>query len=284
MTDRAACPGAAEIERAARDLAERHLGGGPGRAPGLVRGAAPWGPHLIGMAHIIDALRGAGHEGHLYLAPEAWGADTKVDRPRVERYLDAGYPVIWRGTSRQTPTIAAACRGLEAAVGGVVGAGVVVSRPAATPFDVHFDLCDVVVVQVHGSKTWAVSRVRRDLPPGVHGTDEVLALMAEGRGRAEADVLMRVTVDPGDVLHLPRGQYHNACAATDLSIHVTFELGADDDVPYRPAIGTGRVPPARDPRIEEGPAVTPLAGFRLEAPRPPLRARKVRPVLPGGSR
>ena len=38
------------------------------------------------------------------------------------------------------------------------------------------------------------------------------------KGRVAEEILMR----PGDLLYLPRGQFHDALASTDASIHVTL--------------------------------------------------------------
>ena len=86
-------------------------------------------------------------------------------------------------------------------------------------FQTHFDLHDVFAVQMEGEKTWRIYEARADapiapVPPG----DEGEQFLTATRGRVLAEVVMR----PGDVLYLPRGQYHDALTGAQASLHVTF--------------------------------------------------------------
>ena len=100
-----------------------------------------------------------------------------------------------------------------------VAANVYCSFKGVQAFQTHFDLHDVFAVQTEGEKTWRVYESRADapvlpLPPG----DEIEKWLTDSRGR----LLFEVHMKPGDILYLPRGQYHDALTGSQASLHVTF--------------------------------------------------------------
>lgn len=85
----------------------------------------------------------------------------------------------------------------------------------------HFDTYDIFVVQTAGEKTWQLFQGRLDAPtPHPAFLDQSTAFHL----RARADVLSTVTLRPGDMLYVPRGQYHDARAGREGSIHMTFAV------------------------------------------------------------
>jgi hypothetical protein len=100
-----------------------------------------------------------------------------------------------------------------------VFANVYCSFKGVQAFQTHFDLHDVFAVQAEGEKMWRVYEARADapvspLPPG----DEVEKWLIETRGR----LLFEAHMKPGDILYLPRGQYHDALTGSHASLHITF--------------------------------------------------------------
>ncbi len=84
-------------------------------------------------------------------------------------------------------------------------------------FQTHYDLHDVFAFQAEGEKTWRVYEARADapttpIPPG----DEAEQWIIESRGK----VLFEAHMKPGDMLYLPRGQYHDALTGSQASLHV----------------------------------------------------------------
>ena len=89
----------------------------------------------------------------------------------------------------------------------------------------HFDAHEVLALQVEGRKEWAISSVRADRPLDAppYKTD-FLAELHGRRDEAEREILMTQVLGPGDVLYLPRGQFHSAVALDSRSLHVTFGI------------------------------------------------------------
>jgi hypothetical protein len=108
---------------------------------------------------------------------------------------------------------------LEGEFAARVVANVYCSFKDVQAFQTHYDLHDVFAVQTEGEKTWRVYESRADapvapLPPGDEGEKWLIA----SRGR----LLFEAHMKPGDILYLPRGQYHDALTGAQASLHVTF--------------------------------------------------------------
>lgn len=80
-------------------------------------------------------------------------------------------------------------------------------------FDTHWDDHDVLVVQVHGAKHWRVFGPTRPYP-----TRRDVEHPEPPTGEPAHDFVLTA----GDVLHVPRGWWHDASAMAEPSVHLTF--------------------------------------------------------------
>ncbi len=86
--------------------------------------------------------------------------------------------------------------------------------PANTQgFQCHFDLHEVLVLQVAGEKHWRVFRPTTESP--------VTSWRAEDSPHETREPYLDVVLRPGDVLYVPRGHWHYAIAQDSTSLHVT---------------------------------------------------------------
>ena len=85
-----------------------------------------------------------------------------------------------------------------------------------------------IAVHVEGTKTWHVYEGRAK-DPIAHPMFR--SLTAEQHEKARGGKLMDVQMEPGDLLYLPRGQYHDALADEGGAVHiafgVTYPIGVD---------------------------------------------------------
>lgn len=188
-----------------------HLPGSPERSRGLLT-----------HDRLADLLR-QGDEASGGVISFPLPVEGTTDDP-VGAYMDAGYPVILNAPHGASGEIDRICTDLGAALQAHVWPNVYATGTAGAPFNIHFDLHDVLVVQCEGVKEWRISSLRADRPldvPEMRGIFDVDDAMRE---QALASVDMTFTVKPGDVVYIPRGQFHMATTPSGRSLHVTFAI------------------------------------------------------------
>lgn len=163
--------------------------------------------------------RAALRENYCDTADARPGTPAPASPAKVKALLDLGASLVANSIHRVDPEVGALASMLERELGGKVAANVYCSFQGVQAFQTHFDLHDVFAVQAEGEKTWRIYESRADtpvnpVPPG----DEWEKWLTETRGK----VLFEATMQPGDLLYLPRGQYHDALTGERASLHVTF--------------------------------------------------------------
>ncbi|OLT26071.1 hypothetical protein BJF83_04175 [Nocardiopsis sp. CNR-923] len=105
---------------------------------------------------------------------------------------------------------------IEAWLGTRVQVNAYASWTAKEGFGVHWDDHDVIVVQVSGRKRWRIYGTTREAP---------LYSDVEVDDEAPTEPIDEFTMEPGDVLHVPRGCWHAAAASEgEPSLHLTCGL------------------------------------------------------------
>lgn len=137
---------------------------------------------------------------------------------KVMALLKAGASLVANDIDSLTPELAAVADAMEDALTAKTQGNLYCSWRQRQAFTSHYDTHDVYALHLEGEKVWRVYRNRAPHPIR-HAAfllpDEVLE-------RDRGDVLTEVTMRPGDVLYLPRGQYHDALATAETAIHVAF--------------------------------------------------------------
>ena len=102
-----------------------------------------------------------------------------------------------------------------------IGANIYCSFRGVQAFGTHFDNHDVIVIQTGGTKVWNLYASRADNPIENFPDDDATRRWFE---QTRGALMQQVTMQPGDVLYLPRGWYHDALATDGPSLHVTFAI------------------------------------------------------------
>ena len=163
--------------------------------------------------------RAALRENYCDMADLRPGASAPVNPAKVKALVDLGASLVANSVHRVCPEVGAVAAMLEREFAARVVANVYCSFQGVQAFQTHFDLHDVFAVQVEGEKTWRIYESRADapvnpVPPG----EEWEKWLTETRGK----LLFEAAMKPGDMLYLPRGQYHDALTGDRASLHVTF--------------------------------------------------------------
>ncbi len=143
------------------------------------------------------------------------------DAEKVKSWLRQGASLVANDVDTLWPGTAAAADALEQRLGGKVQSNLYCSWNQHQAFDTHFDTHDVFALHCAGEKVWRIFEGRLDKP--------VANAAFKGLGQEYHDehrgaVAAEVTLRPGDLLYIPRGQYHDALASSDGAIHLTFGL------------------------------------------------------------
>ncbi|MGA5495826.1 cupin domain-containing protein [Streptomyces cinereoruber] len=205
-----------------------------GRAPLLTRGAGDFSD--LFSASAVDELvsrRGlrtpflrVAKDGSTF--PEAsftssGGAGATVadqlDDTALWRSFADGATLVLQALQRTWEPVADLASRLGTELGHPVQANAYVTPPQNRGFDAHYDVHDVFVLQIAGTKRWIVHEpVHPDPLRDQPWTDHRAAVADAARGEAYLDTVL----EPGDVLYLPRGWLHAAEAQGAVSIHLTL--------------------------------------------------------------
>ncbi|MFI8348272.1 cupin domain-containing protein [Streptomyces sp. NPDC085596] len=156
-----------------------------------------------------------------YTSPGGVGAtiSDQLDDTALWRLFADGATLVLQALQRTWGPVGDLCAGLSAELGHPVQANAYITPPQSQGFDDHYDVHDVFVVQIQGSKRWLVHEpVHRDPLRDQPWTDHRGAVAEAAEGPAYIDTVL----EPGDVLYLPRGWLHAARAKGEVSIHLTL--------------------------------------------------------------
>ena len=169
--------------------------------------------------------------GQAYCAPAAGRDGGQVMRPdpaKVRDYLQKGATLVANDIDHLSAGLTAFSSCMEKALGGKVQGNLYCSSKRRQGFAAHFDTHDVYAVHVEGTKTWHIYEGCA-ADPIAHPMFKTLG--REHHDKAKGKLLMDVKMEPGDLLYLPRGQYHDALADEGGAVHiafgVTYPIGMD---------------------------------------------------------
>ncbi len=149
------------------------------------------------------------------------GETLRPDPRKLEVMMSSGASLIVNDVHTLTPDLARVAAMLSREYAASVAANVYCSFQGVQAFGTHFDLHDVFVVQTEGTKLWRFYEARAESPVDFPMSPEDTRMwFLQTRGQVTHEVKMRA----GDVLYVPRGQYHDALAQDGASLHVTFSV------------------------------------------------------------
>jgi hypothetical protein len=231
LTGRDREAGRAALARCVGDP-DRFLAGPHGRSPHLHRDGGPY-DDLLSLAQVDDALTGHGlrfpavrvvRDGEV-IDHDCFTRTARTGRARVDdlvepgRLLDLfadGATIVLQALQRWWLALTTFCRDLEMALGHRVQANAYLTPPGAAGLAPHHDTHDVFVLQVAGTKSWALREPVIEAPLGRHVPDHAAC--------AAQPVLLEADLAPGDAMYIPRGVVHSAAAQARLSLHLTVGI------------------------------------------------------------
>lgn len=157
-----------------------------------------------------------------YCAPAlALGSNGPALRPdpdKVQDWIARGASVILNDIDALAPGVRQVANALQEATGGRSQANLYFSMSQRQAFGPHCDVHEVFAVHCGGEKIWNIYEGREDTPinhPNFQFPDDE-------RARRAGKLLEQVKMEPGDLLYIPRGRYHDALASQNGAIHIAF--------------------------------------------------------------
>lgn len=142
----------------------------------------------------------------------------RPDPKKLAALIGRGASVVLNDVNTHTAGIASFCSSLQGATGGSVQANLYFSMSQRQAFGPHNDTHDVFAVHCCGEKVWQVYETKEEWPIAHPRFQRSFEKSAEMAGKVIAEVKM----EPGDLLYLPRGQFHDALASQNGSVHLAF--------------------------------------------------------------
>ncbi|MEV5654081.1 cupin domain-containing protein [Streptomyces sp. NPDC052291] len=160
-----------------------------------------------------------------FTSPAGVGATIgdQADDTALWREFADGATLVLQALQRTWAPVGDFTAALAAELGHPVQANAYVTPPQNRGFDAHYDVHDVFVLQIEGTKRWIVHPpVHRDPLRDQPWTDHREAVAEAAGGEPHHDTVL----EPGDVLYLPRGWLHAAEAQGEVSVHLTLGVHA----------------------------------------------------------
>ncbi|MDO6142071.1 cupin domain-containing protein [Paenarthrobacter aurescens] len=156
-----------------------------------------------------------------FTSPAGVGATIpdQLDDTALWRKFADGATLVLQALHRTWDPVAGFTSRLSSELGHPVQANAYITPPQNRGFDDHYDVHDVFVLQIEGTKRWIIHEpVHVDPLRSQPWTDHRSEVAEAAQGQAYIDTVL----EPGDVLYLPRGWLHAAQAQGEVSIHLTL--------------------------------------------------------------
>jgi len=158
-----------------------------------------------------------------FTSPAGVGAtiSDQLDDTALWRKFADGATLVLQALHRTWAPVSDFSSSLSTELGHPVQANAYITPPQNRGFDDHYDVHDVFVLQIEGTKRWIIHEpVHTDPLRDQPWTDRRSAVAEAAKGEAYIDTVL----EPGDVLYLPRGWLHAAQAQGEVSIHLTLGI------------------------------------------------------------
>ncbi|WP_457965984.1 cupin domain-containing protein [Arthrobacter sp. D1-29] len=158
-----------------------------------------------------------------FTSPAGVGAtiSDQLDDTALWRKFADGATLVLQALHRTWEPVSDFSSRLSTELGHPVQANAYITPPQNRGFDDHYDVHDVFVLQIEGTKRWIIHEpVHPDPLRDQPWTDRRSTVAEAAKGEAYIDTVL----EPGDVLYLPRGWLHAAQAQGEVSIHLTLGI------------------------------------------------------------
>jgi ribosomal protein L16 Arg81 hydroxylase len=209
-----------------REFLFRHLGkafvhirGKPGRFEELL----PWQElnRVLAQHRLDDPRIRVAKEGKIipasaflsYARPRQFERMPTINAEALSALLRGGATLVVEKMDEVYEPLTILAEKLERKLGVRIQANAYAAWHCSRGFDVHWDDHDALILQVYGRKDWKLYGTTRRFPLGRDISPNV---------NAPTDPVWEGELQPGDLLYIPRGEWHVALPKNEPTLHVTL--------------------------------------------------------------
>jgi len=148
------------------------------------------------------------------------GQNYRPDVTKVQKLVSRGASIILNDIQKHNTHILQFVSELQKLTNGRCQGNLYFSMASHQAFGPHFDLHDVFAIHFEGEKVWNIYENIEKNPIN----HPAFKFSGEERIKRAGKIIDQVTLKPGDLLYIPRGQYHDALASKNGAIHIAFGL------------------------------------------------------------
>lgn len=154
------------------------------------------------------------------LSVDITGNTNRPDVTKVQKLVSKGASIILNDIEKYNSNLLMIADQLQKLTQGRCQGNLYFSMASHKAFGPHFDLHDVFAIHFEGEKIWNIYENIEDTPIN----HPAFRISPEERVQRAGKLIDQITLKPGDLLYIPRGQYHDALASENGAIHVAFGL------------------------------------------------------------
>ena len=148
------------------------------------------------------------------------GNNLRPDPKNVQKLVSKGASIILNDIEKHSPELSDLANIFQLNTHGRCQGNLYFSMESRQAFGPHCDKHDVFAIHFEGEKTWNIyEKIEKN--PINH---PVFEYSAEERIKRAGKLINQIKMKPGDLLYIPRGQYHDALASKNGAIHIAFGL------------------------------------------------------------
>jgi len=151
---------------------------------------------------------------------ETLGNNYRPDVNKVENLVARGASIILNEIEKHNKNLLKVSDELQKITNGRCQGNLYFSMASHQAFGPHSDTHDVFAIHFEGEKVWNIYENIEKSPIN----HPAFKLSSEERKKRAGKIIDQVTLRPGDLLYIPRGQYHDALASKNGAIHIAFGL------------------------------------------------------------
>ena len=147
-------------------------------------------------------------------------SNISPDPFKVENYIKKGASLVLNDLIYLSKDIEKLAIDLQNVTNGKCQANLYFSMQSHQAFAPHFDTHDVFALHCDGEKVWNIYE-NFEQDPINH---PIFKNTLDERTKKSGKIIEQILLKPGDLLYLPRGQFHDALASKNGTVHIAFGI------------------------------------------------------------